>query len=200
MRAAHAALLVIAWASPAAAQSSRPAAGEVVPTGVYDAPAPGRVALRVESAGTPQHVVVERRVTPGSAWERTYPGRIFGAAHCDTPCLLYVPPGVLRMRASGESLRNTDFDFTMPEDATGIRLRAPSRALYNVGTGIAAAGGAVILASAVVAFALSQAPRGEGLPDTVFLGLTLFGAGLLVAGLPMMLTNRTGVSTQWSLR
>lgn len=200
MRAACAALIAVAWASPAAAQSSPPAAGEVVPPGVYDAPAPGRVALRVESAGVVQHVVVERRVVPGSAWERTYPGHIFGAAHCDTPCLLYVPPGVLRLRASGESLRNADFDFAMPEDATGIRLRAPSRVLYNVGTGIAAGGGAVILATAVVAFALSQAPRGEGLSDTVLLGLTLFGGGLLVAGLPMMLTNRTGVSTQWSLR
>lgn len=174
------------------------ATAQPVPPGVYDAPAPGRVALRIESAGDPQRVVVERRVTPGSVWERTYPRRLLGAAHCDTPCLLYVPTGPLRLRANGDGLRDTDMDFTMPEAATGIRLRAPSRALYNVGTGVAGAGAAVLLATAIVAVALSQSPSG-GLSPEVAVSLTLFGAGLLVAGAPMMLLNRTGVSSQWPL-
>lgn len=164
----------------------------------FSAPAPGRVALTVESAGAALHVVVERRVTRPPAEARTR-GVVIGAGRCQTPCTLWVPPGVLRLRANAPGVRGTDEDVDVPEGGATLRLRAGRAALHNVGIGFVAAGATTVLATMFVALAdqgiFSGTSRGSlDLEPAAIVGAVGVGAALLAVGIPLMLAHRNGVA------
>jgi hypothetical protein len=154
-------------------------------------PAPGRVLLRLRSPARPQHVVVESRAAITSA---AAPGPVIRAAGaCDTPCHLWVPPGTLRLRSTAPGLRATDLDIDVAA-ATSLEMRAPSSALFNIGTGLTALGATMMIATASVA--LAQQIEGVGAADqlrpTIAVTLSLLGALFLGSGIPLLVAHRTG--------
>lgn len=195
-------VLVLLWSGSALAQPWNPPAppppstplprAPAPPTLVLDEnPAPGRVLLRLRSPSRPQHVVIESRA-PAPANER--PGVVTRAAGgCNTPCQLWVPRGTLRMRSSAPGLRQSEFDIDV-DAATSLEVRAPSSALFNVGTGLAAVGATVLVATLTVALAQQAegVPPSDQIQPTVAVGVSLLGALLLGGGVPLLITNRTG--------
>jgi hypothetical protein len=154
-------------------------------------PAPGRVPLRLRSPSRPQHVVIEARSAVVSADQ---PGPILRAAGaCNTPCLLWVPRGTLRLRSTAPGLRSTDLDIDV-DAATSIDVRAPSSALFNVGTGLTALGATVMIATASVALAqqINGVAADDQLRPTAAIGLSLLGALIMGAGIPLLVAHRTG--------
>ncbi len=154
-------------------------------------PAPGRVPLRLRSPSRPQHVVIEARSAVPSARE---PGPIIRAAGaCNTPCLLWVPRGTLRLRSTAPGLRSTDLDIDV-DGATSIEVRAPSSALFNIGTGLTALGATVMIATLSVALAqqIEGVSAADQLRPTAAIGLSLLGALIMGAGIPLLVAHRTG--------
>ncbi|MFO0628325.1 MAG: hypothetical protein U0325_22315 [Polyangiales bacterium] len=162
------------------------------------APAPGRVPLHLRSRGAPLHVVVERRVTrpPEEARAR---GVVWGAARCETPCTVWVPPGVLRLRANAPDVRATDEDLDVPAEGATVHVRAGRAGLHNLGIGLLAAGATTLIATMFVALAdqgiFNGTTRGSlGLEPASVVGAASAGAALLAAGIPLMLLHRNGLS------
>ena len=154
-------------------------------------PAPGRVLLRLRSPARPQHVVIEARSASTSA---TQPGPdIRAAGACNTPCQLWVPRGTLRLRSAAPGLRATDLDIDV-DAATSIEVRAPSSALFNIGTGLTALGATVMVATASVALAqqIDGVAAADQLRPTVAIGLSLLGALIMGGGIPLLVAHRTG--------
>lgn len=154
----------------------------------FNAPGVGRVRLVLESAGASQRVVVEHRGdTPRGP-------RVLGAGTCETPCALYVTRGPLTLRAEAWRLRDTELSLDAPERPSVLRLRAASRAQWNVGVGLTGAGATVFLALAGFALA-AQSTSGRSLPTEAAVGGGLVSVALLAAGVPLLLLNRTGVAS-----
>ncbi|MDB4932902.1 MAG: hypothetical protein JWM10_5386 [Myxococcaceae bacterium] len=154
-------------------------------------PAPGRVLLRLRSPARPQHVVIESRGAPAVGAQ---PGpTIRAAGACNTPCQLWVPRGTLRLRSTAPGLRATDLDLDL-DLASVVELRAPSRAMFNIGTGLAALGATIMVATVTVA--LVQQVEGVSASDqlrpTVAVGLSLLGALILGGGVPLLVAHRVG--------
>lgn len=154
-------------------------------------PAPGRVPLRLRSPSRPQHVVIEARSEAPSARQ---PGPIIRAAGaCNTPCMLWVPRGTLRLRSTAPGLRSTDLDIDVA-GATSVEVRAPSSALFNIGTGLTALGATVMVATLSVALAqqVEGVSAADQLRPTAAIGLSLLGALIMGAGIPLLVAHRTG--------
>jgi hypothetical protein len=104
-----------------------------------------------------------------------------------------VPPGTLRLRSTAPGLRATDLDIDVAA-ATSLEMRAPSSALFNIGTGLTALGATRMIATASVA--LAQQIEGVGAADqlrpTIAVPLSLLGALLLGGGIPLLVAHRTG--------
>ncbi len=180
----------------ALAQSRRPTDAAMAD---YHRPAPGRVTLDLASAGTPQTVVLLRRSLPGATYADGRPRPWSGSATCTTPCRVFVPPGVLFLRARGVNIRSVELDLEVPPNGAAITLRAPSPALYNLGTGFVAIGSTVLLATMVVAAVrqgVSSTTEGTGLDADAALAAVGVGGALLAAGVPLMVFHRTGVASQ----
>jgi hypothetical protein len=115
------------------------------------------------------------------------------AGACNTPCQLWVPPGTLRLRSTAPGLRDTDLDLDL-DAASLVALRAPSRAMFNIGTGLAALGGTILVATLGVA--LVQQVEGVAAADqlrpTVAVGLSLLGVLFLGGGVPLLVAHRVG--------
>jgi hypothetical protein len=175
------------WAPPTRRAPSL-GAGTLV---LDDRPAPGRVLLRLRSPARPQHVVIEARGAAGGAAQ---PGpTIQAAGACNTPCQMWVMAGTLRLRSTAPGLRATDLDVDV-DGASLIELRAPSRAMFNIGTGLAALGATIMVAT--VSVALVQQVEGvtaaDQLRPTVAVGLSLLGALILGGGVPLLVAHRVG--------
>jgi hypothetical protein len=164
----------------------------VGPLVLDERPAAGRVPLALRSSGVPQHVVIEAR---GRATEREGGGVLVRAAGaCNTPCQLWVPTGTLRLRSEAPGLRSTDLDVDV-DAATTLEVRAPSSGLFNLGTGLAAAGAAVMVVTATVALSqqIGDVSRDEQIRPEVAVTLSLVGALVLAAGIPFLVAHRMGV-------
>lgn len=162
------------------------------------APAPGRVPVHLRSRGVALQVVVERRVTRRPEEIRAR-GVVWGAARCETPCTVFVPPGTLRLRANAPGVRATDEDLDVPADGATVTVRAGRAALHNVGIGLLAAGATTLLATMFVALAdqgvFNGTTRGSlGLDPAAVVGAASAGAALLAGGIPLMLLHRNGLS------
>ena len=180
-----------AWAQPWLRPARAPVGLGTSALVLDERPAPGRVLLRLRSPSRPQHVVIEARAAIGSTAQ---PGPVIRAAGaCNTPCDLWVPRGTLRLRSTAPGLRATDLDLDV-DAATAVDVRAPSSALFNVGTGLTALGATVMLVTASIA--LVQQVEGVAAADQlrppVAIGLSLVGALLLGGGIPLLVAHRTG--------
>jgi hypothetical protein len=156
-----------------------------------DRPAPGRILLRLRSPARPQHIVIEARAAITSA---TRSGPLIRAAGaCNTPCDLWVPRGTLRLRSAAPGLRATDLDIAV-DAATSIEVRAPSSAMFNVGTGLTALGATIMIATASVALAqqINGVAAADQLRPTVAIGLSLLGVLIMGSGIPLLVAHRTG--------
>jgi hypothetical protein len=161
-------------------------------------PAPGRVPLQLRSRGVALQVVVERRVTRPAEEVRAR-GVVWGAARCETPCTVWAPPGVIRLRANAPGVRATDEDVDVPAEGATVLVRAGRASLHNVGIGLLAAGGTTLIATMFVALAdqgvFNGTSRGSlGLEPASVVGAASVGAALLAAGVPLMLLHRNGVT------
>lgn len=161
---------------------------------------PGAVAVQLRSTGVPLQVVVERRVERPPAEARAR-GVVLGAGRCETPCTLWVPPGVLRLRAQGPGVRATDEDIDVPAGGAEVTVRAGRAALHNVGVGLVGAGATAILATMFVALAdqgvFSGTTRGSlDLSTSAVIGAAAGGAALLAAGIPLLLAHRNGATVR----
>jgi len=183
------ALALIARAAPALAQRHTP-----LPEDDFLTPGVGRVAL-VLRAPRPQ-VLALMRARPVVA--ESPDGRWSGSATCTTPCRLFVPPGPLHVRSSGAGQRRAEFDLEVPDAPTEITLRAPSAALFNLGTGLVAGGTVLFLAATLVGLVRqdSAAPNESALPTAALIPVGAILLGLFGAGVPLMVTHRTGVDSR----
>jgi hypothetical protein len=154
----------------------------------FHAAAPGRVVLRLESEGAPLRVVLETRSRAPQA-ERT----TLGAGSCVTPCVLHVPPGTTWLRADGPRLRAADEVFEAPGYDAALRLRAPTRARWNIGIGLVAVGLTTLVALTGISVALAR--DDEAIPVGAVAGLALTSVVMLGVGVPLVLASRTGVSS-----
>lgn len=184
-------LLALSAPSPAAAQET-PAHVD------FSIRAAGRVALTLESDGAPLQVVVERRIDRPAAEARDR-GVVLGSGRCQTPCALWVPPGVLRLRANAPGVRATDEDVSVPAGGATLRVRAGRAAVHNVGVGLVAVGATAILATMFVALAdqgiFAGSDRGSlDLAPAAVVGAASVGAALLAGGIPLLLLHRNGVA------
>lgn len=189
------AALCLALAPCASAQSRSPRDPGVAD---YHSPASGRVTLELASTGVPQTVVLLRRASPGSTFADGRPRRWVGSATCTTPCRVFVPSGSIFLRARGPGVRGVEMDLDVPEGGAAVSLRAPSAALFNIGTGFVAIGSTVVLATMAVAASrqgISSTSDGEGLDAGSALAAVGVGVALLAAGIPLMVLHRTGVSS-----
>lgn len=159
----------------------------------YNTEAPGRFVLRLESAGTPQRVVVERRRPEPSTSTPDTRRAVLAGGTCVTPCQLYVDAGVLMLRAEGRGLRRTDTSFTMDARDALLRLRAPSQRQWNFGIGLVAGGGAVVLALLGLALASQARTVGASLPTGAVVAGGVVGGALLAGGIPLLVLNMAGV-------
>ena len=162
------------------------------------APAPGRVPVHFRSRGAALQVVVERRITRPPEEARTR-GVVWGAARCETPCTVWAPPGMIRLRANAPGVRATDEDVDVPAEGATVLVRAGRASLHNVGIGLLAAGATTLIATMFVAFAdqgiFNGTTRGSlGLEPAAVGGAASAGAALLAAGVPLMLLHRNGVT------
>lgn len=178
------------WAPPVTPPPTTPRGDEPVD---YNTEAPGRFVLRLESAGAPQRVVVERRRPSLSTPEPDTRRAVLAGGTCVTPCQLYVDAGMLTLRAEGRGLRRTDTSFTMDASDALLRLRAPSQRQWNLGIGLVAGGGAVVLA--LLGFAVVSQARTDGvsLPTGAVVGVALAGGALLAGGIPLLVLNTGGI-------
>lgn len=154
----------------------------------FHVPGPGQTRLIVESEGLPQRVVVEQR-------EETPRGpRVLGAGTCETPCVLYVPRTPLTLRAEARRLRDTELTLEAIERPSTLRLRAASRAQWNLGVGLTGIGATVFFA--LVGYALAaQNTSAPALSTEATLGGTLASVALIAAGIPLLVLNRTGIAS-----
>lgn len=179
--------LALACAPRLSAAQRRPTA----PEDDFATPGLGRVALAFQSP-LPQTLALMRPHAP----DPDHPERRWsGSATCTTPCRVYVPPGPLHLRTTGPGLRPAEFDLTVPEGPATITLRAGSSRLFNVGTGLVAAGTMTFLAAAVVGLVRqnSAAPDEQALPTAALIPIGSLLLGLFGVGVPLMVLHRTGV-------
>ncbi len=184
-----AALALALALSPMPARAQRRA---LLPEVDFLTPGVGRVAVLLRS-DRPQLLALMRSRSveadsPESRWS--------GSATCTTPCRVFVPPGPLHLRTSGAGQRWAEFDLEVPDGPTEVTLRTSSARLFNLGTGLVAAGSVAFLAATVVGLVRqSTAPANEtALPTAALLPIGGLILGLLGVGVPLMVTNRTGVA------
>lgn len=181
-----------AWAQPWRRPARAPAPPSTAALVLDERPAPGRVLLRLRSPARPQHVVIEARAAGAPA--SSQPGPIVRAAGaCNTPCQLWVPRGTLRLRSTAPGLRETELDIDV-DAATSVEVRAPSRALFNIGTGLTALGATVMIATATVALAqqIGGVAADDQMRPAAAVGLSLLGALVMGGGIPLLVAHRTG--------
>lgn len=177
----------------------------------YTAPADGRTRVELASDGRPQWVLVERRLRLAATDRRGQEHEVIGSATCETPCVMYIPPGAVQVRTRGEGVRDASFDLEVPRERVAVVLRAPSRRLYDLGTRLVAIGAAMFVGEALVA-AVSQGIAGSETPTPgalghdgplltppVALSLAIVAGSLLAVGIPLMVAHRTGVERRTRL-
>ncbi len=155
----------------------------------FNADAPDRVMLLVESDGAPLQVVVEQRRESNARGQHN----VLGSGTCTTPCTLHIPRASLLLRAEAPGLRDTDMRLTAPSTDARLVLRTASRAQWNVGIGLAAVGTTLFLALAGLGIA-SQTSGGPDIPPTSAIGVSVAAGALLAVGVPLLWFNRTGVA------
>ncbi len=179
------------WLAPS---SPRPRSAPPTELTLDDRPFPGRIPLTLHSRGRPQHAVIELRALPAPTDRRRGP-EVRAAGACNTPCTLFVLPGLLRLRATAPGLRDTEIDIDV-RAATTLTVRAPSADLFNVGTGLTAAGATafVVLGAVALGQAIDGVPSEHRMQPSVATGVGLLGALLLGGGIPLLVAHRTGVT------
>ncbi|MBL8605030.1 MAG: hypothetical protein JNK72_24085 [Myxococcales bacterium] len=190
--------LALAALSIVSAPRAAPAQTVVAAERDFTAAQPGRHRLGLDTTGEPQFVVVMQRAPAGTVRPDGTPRAILGSGTCRTPCALFVPPGPLWLRAAGPRLRSTETGIEMPTRDARLSLRSSSSALYNLGTGFVVIGAAVVVVTAVLGI-VSQTrisnPDGAPLDTTAVLSLGGIAGALFGAGIPLLVTQRTGVET-----
>jgi hypothetical protein len=151
---------------------------------------PGKVELRIESAGEPQDVSAEH----GSRFRRV----------CTTPCSLFARPGPLSLQLAGEGLISSMTSVDVPEAGGWVRMRAPTRArqvtsYVFLGGGVASLGVAffTLLTGGLWSGTASLANSAR----TMFIvggTFTVLGAASLTGGLVLYRQCRTGIESRGS--
>lgn len=125
---------------------------------------------------------------------------------CQTPCTLYLKPGVSELRVTGPGIRTANASLDVPPSGALVQLRAPS-ARKTVGAVVLMAAGGAALLSGVGLLALKQindsidpVTRMQTKDNTdgyLVGGAVAIGAGALAlaGGLTLLVLNRGGVKS-----
>ena len=171
------------------ANTPHPAGARLQPEDDYTLQAPGRVPLTLH-AGSVQHVVAYRRaaVRPSDRAPATH--TYLGIGDCSTPCTLYVPPGVVTLRAMGPRVRETEDDVRISPSGAAVYVRSPSSTLFNLGVGLVGLG-ATAFVGEFVGILAAQA-RGDYISTPGVLGFAVAAGVMLAAGIGLVVNERTG--------
>lgn len=154
-------------------------------------PAPGRVAVRVTSAGPVQNVAL---VLPRT--EATQ--RMVVDAWCQTPCTLFLPPGEHALYTGSPAVLDAVSRIRVGDRAAEVAALAPSRARWEAGRNLLVGGvGLAALGGIFLAFSPLEVEGGSPTgAETIAVGAAVgVGSALLIAlGLRAMGRERAGAT------